>query len=55
MRYTARIYRDGEGAYWNDNPTALAIEEREVGQGDALTLELAPGGGAAVSFIPVEK
>ena len=55
MRYTARIYRDGEGAHWNDNPTALAIEEREVGQGDALTLELAPGGGAAVSFIPVEK
>ncbi len=54
-RYTARIYRDGEGAHWNDNPTSLAIEEREVDAGDLITLALAPGGGAAISFIPVSQ
>ena len=49
-RYTAQIYRDGEGADWKTNPYAIAIEERMVARGDVLTLWLAPGGGAAVRF-----
>ncbi len=49
-RYTAQIYRDGEGADWRRNPYAIVIEERLVGPGDSLQLWLAPGGGTAIRF-----
>jgi alpha-glucosidase len=54
-RYTAQIYRDGEGADWQTNPYAITIEERAVGRGDVLNLWLAPGGGAAVRFKAGER
>jgi alpha-glucosidase len=47
-RYEAQIYRDGEGADWKTNPHAIAIEKRQVGRADKLSLWLAPGGGAAI-------
>ncbi|MEO0424933.1 MAG: glycoside hydrolase family 97 protein [Pseudomonadota bacterium] len=47
-RYTAQIYRDGTDAHWEHNPTALAVESREIRQGEILRLPLAAGGGAAV-------
>jgi alpha-glucosidase len=47
-RYTAQIYRDGDGADWNTNPHAIAIETRDVKRGDELQLRLAPGGGEAI-------
>jgi alpha-glucosidase len=50
-RYTAQIYRDGEGADWKTNPHAIAIETREVRRGDALTLPLVAGGGAAIRLV----
>ena len=49
-RYTAQIYRDGEGADWKAKPHAIAIETREVTRDDTLTLPLAAGGGAAIRF-----
>jgi alpha-glucosidase len=54
VRYVAEVYRDGEGAHWKDNPLAFETLTMEVGASDALTLRLAPGGGQAVRFRPVE-
>ena len=53
-RYRAEIYRDGEGADWRDQPFAFARETREVGSGDRIVLKLAPGGGAAIRFVPLD-
>jgi len=49
-RYEARIYRDGPGANYLDNPSALVIEKRRVTSADRLEAALAPGGGLAVRF-----
>jgi len=49
-RYEAQIYRDGPGASYLDNPTALVIEKRRVTAGDRIEAALAPGGGLAVRF-----
>ena len=48
-------YVDADDAHWDDNPTAIKINTREVERGDELVLKLAPGGGAAVSFFKVEE
>ncbi|MDZ7682454.1 MAG: glycoside hydrolase family 97 protein [Fodinibius sp.] len=48
--YEATIYRDGENAHWENNPTDYEIETREVNSSDSLKLWLAPGGGTAISF-----
>ena len=50
-RYTAQIYRDGPGAGWEADQTAIAIERRDVTAADTLTLALAPGGGQAIRFV----
>ncbi len=50
QNYEAQIYRDGEGAHFDTNPYPLVVETRLVRQGDALTLDLAPGGGTAIRF-----
>ncbi|MDB5271261.1 MAG: glycoside hydrolase family 97 protein [Hymenobacter sp.] len=55
QRYEATIYADGKGADWQKNPTAYRISKQVVTSKSALTLQLAPGGGAAVSFKPVKK
>ena len=52
--YTARIYRDGDGAHWQTDPYPVAIETQEVTAADTLDLPLAPGGGAAISLVPVD-
>ena len=53
-KYKAILYTDGENAHWNDNPLELEIEEQEVDHTTTLTLQLAPGGGAAISLVPAE-
>ncbi|MGY3090743.1 hypothetical protein ACVWYF_003804 [Hymenobacter sp. UYAg731] len=55
QRYEATIYADGKGADWQKNPTAYRITKQVVTSKSGLTLQLAPGGGAAVSFKPVKK
>ena len=52
-KYTATIYSDTEDSHWDKNPTAYKIESKTVISSDKLTLKLAPGGGTAISFIPV--
>ena len=52
--YKAILYEDAEDSHWDKNPTAYKIENKIVSNSDKLTLELAPGGGTAISFITVE-
>ncbi|SOU06840.1 glycoside hydrolase family 97 protein [Xanthomonas arboricola] len=54
VRYTAQIYRDGDGADYVSNPFAFVSEQRQVSSADTLELRLAPGGGQAIRFVPVD-
>ena len=51
-KYNAIIYKDAKDAHWNDNPTAIEIEEKVIHKGEELKLWLAPGGGVAISLTP---
>ncbi|HOP03013.1 MAG TPA: glycoside hydrolase family 97 protein [Tenuifilaceae bacterium] len=51
LKYAATIYEDGEDAHWDKNPTSYKIKNLTVDSSSELSLTLAPGGGAAVSFI----
>ena len=53
VTYRAAIYADAEDAHWDENPTAIAITTRNVTAEDELDVELAAGGGLAVSFVPI--
>ena len=55
QRYEATIYADGKDADWKKNPMAYQVRKLKVDSKSSLTLLLAPGGGAAVSFKPVGK
>jgi hypothetical protein len=52
-KYRAVIYADAPGADWKTNPEAYRIHEMVVDGTSTLTLQLAAGGGAAVSFYPL--
>jgi alpha-glucosidase len=52
-RYRAEIYRDGDDADYRTNPRSMVVEQRTVISADHLALRLAPGGGAAVRFVPI--
>lgn len=49
--YTATIYKDGKDAHWDTNPLDIKIETLTVNSRSKLTLELAEGGGVAISII----
>jgi alpha-glucosidase len=51
--YTARIFADAPDADWADNPTAITISERQVDKDTVLNVNLAAGGGQAISLKPV--
>lgn len=53
--YKAIIYADAPDTHWQNNPTAIAISEREVTSDQTLMLNLVESGGAAISFEPVGK
>ncbi|WP_069659901.1 glycoside hydrolase family 97 protein [Arcticibacter eurypsychrophilus] len=53
-KYTAIVYKDGKDADWKTNPEAYTIEKRIVTSSTKLKLNLAKGGGAAISLIPVQ-
>ncbi len=53
--YTARIYRDGDGASFDGDAHAIAIETRRVRRGDTIELALARGGGQAIRFAAGKK
>ncbi|HLZ86564.1 MAG TPA: glycoside hydrolase family 97 C-terminal domain-containing protein, partial [Puia sp.] len=52
-KYKATVYKDGAGADWKANPEVYAIETLTVDSKSVLTVKLAPGGGCAVSIIPL--
>ena len=52
LTYTAQIYRDGDNANWENNPTSIQIDEKKVKSGDVLNYQLATSGGLAIRFIP---
>ena len=54
VRYTVTVYGDAPDAHWESNPTAYEITTCTLTSADTLTLRLAPGGGAAVTFFPQE-
>ncbi len=49
--YEVVIYKDGEDAHWDDNPTSIDIEEIDINQSSSLTISLAEGGGFAISLL----
>lgn len=54
VTYSARIYRDGPDAHWDENPLPVLFETQTVDRSTELELNLAPGGGTAITFEPVE-
>ncbi|MFM2231232.1 MAG: hypothetical protein RL607_2490 [Bacteroidota bacterium] len=54
QKYKAIIYQDGKGADWKDNPKAYEIKTMTVTSKTKLPLNLAKGGGTAVSFEPIK-
>jgi hypothetical protein len=55
QKYVATIYADAVDAHYEKNPMAYTIEKFIVGSKTVLKLQLAPGGGAAVSITPATK
>ncbi len=52
QKFKAIIYEDAPDAHWEKNPKAYKIRTVEVTSKSKLSLKLAAGGGAAVSFEP---
>jgi hypothetical protein len=48
--YKATIYKDGKDAHYEKNPEIYEIVEKDVTNSDSLELNLAAGGGVAISF-----
>jgi alpha-glucosidase len=53
-KYVAEIYADGPDAHWLDKPLSYVISQQAVTSTSRVTLRLAPGGGTAVRFRPVQ-
>ncbi|WP_047420253.1 glycoside hydrolase family 97 protein [Cellulophaga sp. Hel_I_12] len=49
--YKAVIYKDAPDAHWDTNPEAYEIDELELNTTSTLTIQLAPGGGFAISIM----
>lgn len=52
--YRATVFADGCEADWETNPAAVDIDTVLLGNGDTLEVRMAPGGGQAVRFTPIE-
>ena len=53
-KYKAIIYQDGKTADWKNNPINYEIKTLEVSSKSKIKLNLAPGGGTAISFVPIK-
>lgn len=53
-KYKAVIYQDGKNADWKKNPKSYEIKTQTVTAKSSLKLKLAPGGGTAISLVPVK-
>ena len=52
-KFEAIIYKDGKGISWNKNPKGYVITKQSVKSTDKLKIEVAPGGGFAISIKPI--
>jgi hypothetical protein len=52
-KYKATIYEDGKDASYDKNPKSYAIKTIQVTNKSKIKLNLAPGGGTAISFEPI--
>jgi hypothetical protein len=52
-KYKVTIYEDAKDADWKNNPIAYTIRTIEVTSNSKIKLSLAPGGGTAISFEPI--
>jgi len=52
--YVAEIYADAPETSLQDNPEAVAIEERPVAAGEAVEVSMANGGGHAMRLVPAD-
>jgi glucan 1,4-alpha-glucosidase len=52
-KYQVTIYEDGKDASWNVNPKSYVIKTMQVTNKSKIKLHLAPGGGTAISFLPI--
>ena len=48
--YFATIYQDSDDAHWKDNPMSYQIKRIQVDKNSKIKLQLAPGGGTAISI-----
>jgi len=55
MKYIATIYSDSKDANYKTNPQAYQIRKMEVTSKTRLTQQSAPGGGYAISIVPMSK
>ncbi|NNF35727.1 MAG: glycoside hydrolase family 97 protein, partial [Saprospiraceae bacterium] len=53
--YTGTIYKDADDSHWDTNPEAYVIETMDLNNQSTLKVNLAPGGGFAVSIIPKDE
>jgi len=53
-KYNAIIYADADDADWKNNPQPYKISKQVVDSQTILNLKLAPGGGCAISLMPVK-
>ncbi|NMH27288.1 glycoside hydrolase family 97 protein [Flavobacterium silvaticum] len=51
-KYKATLYEDGKDAHYDKNPKSYTVKTMTVDSKTKLTLNLAAGGGAAISFVP---
>lgn len=54
QRYIATIYADAKDAHYDTNPKAYTIRKVTVKKGSKLKIQSAPGGGYAISLLPVK-
>jgi hypothetical protein len=52
-KYKATVYQDGINADWKNNPKSYAIKTIQVTSKSKILLDLAEGGGTAISFEPL--
>jgi hypothetical protein len=52
-KYQVTIYEDGKDASWDKNPKSYAIKTLQVTNKSKIKLHLAPRGGTAISFFPI--
>lgn len=53
-KYTATIYADADDAHYQTKPAAYKITKQVVDNKTKLSLKLAPGGGTAISLVPIK-